>query len=207
MSAANLTAASVNKLLNPAGERPAKSERKSTKKDTEEPQNAVPASPQKESVPTPPQKEPENPPEVQAAPEGPAPPKKNLGKRFGRNAEGGAAKKQDTKKTECKSAWGKFKRDFQDANPDMDPLLAEIEARKMYVPKNGKQKSLEKIYTEFWKSRNRNWKRLDGVERKKRIRTDFIKSLKPSGCQTCQSMRDSAPPPLAAPLAARSPYY
>jgi hypothetical protein len=101
--------------------------------------------------------------------------KKNA--RFGKNPDGTPAKKADKKEVERKSEWGRFLHEFKTKHSDMCPLEATIEARKVYIPKSGKQKSFERIFTEVWKQQNPMWQRLDKQERVAAIRKSFIKSI------------------------------
>jgi uncharacterized short protein YbdD (DUF466 family) len=101
--------------------------------------------------------------------------KKNA--RFGRNPDGTPAKKADKKEIERKSDWGKFLHDFKQKHPDIYGLEATIEARKVYVPKSGKQKSFERIFTEVWKQTNPGWPRMTKEERTAAIRKAFIAAI------------------------------
>ncbi len=101
--------------------------------------------------------------------------KKNA--RFGRNPDGTPAKKADKKEVERKSEWGRFLHDFKARHPDLAPLEATIEARKVYVPESGKQKSFERIFTEVWKTRNPRWPKMDKAERLIAIRAAFVKII------------------------------
>lgn len=97
--------------------------------------------------------------------------------RFGRNSDGQLAEKAEKKVVVRKSRWGKFLADFKTANPGMCSQTATIEARKIYKPANGKNKSFERIYTEVWKQRNPHWTLMAKPERLTRIRDDFIKAI------------------------------
>lgn len=124
---------------------------------------------------------------MQALPESPAPAagvaapeakqqgKKNA--RFGKNPDGSPAKKADKKEVERKSDWGRFLHEFKIKNPELCPLEATIEARKVYVPKSGKQKSFERIFTEVWKQQNPMWLRMGKEERVAAIRKSFIGAI------------------------------
>lgn len=104
--------------------------------------------------------------------------KKNA--RFGKNPDGTPAKKADKKEVERKSEWGRWLHDFKVSHPDMHALEATIEARKTYIPKSGKQKSFERIFTEVWKTKNPRWATFTKEQRHAAIRADFIKSI-PAG--------------------------
>lgn len=99
--------------------------------------------------------------------------KKNA--RFGRNPDGTPAKKADKKDIERKSEWGRFLHQFKTSHPEMHSLEATIEARKVYIPQSGKQKSFERIYTEVWKVKNPRWQQMSKEQRVAAIRADFIK--------------------------------
>ncbi len=101
------------------------------------------------------------------------PGKKNT--RFGRNADGTAAKKAERKPIVRKSRWGKYLADFKMSHPELCSLDATIEARKLYRPKNNKQKSFERIFTEAWLQRNPKGAILPKDLRTEKIRSDFIK--------------------------------
>jgi hypothetical protein len=107
----------------------------------------------------------------------PVEPPKKKNPRFGRNSDGTLAKKADKKEIVRKSPWGKFLADFKSKNPDLCPVDATVEARKIYRPVNGKQKSFERIYTEVWKHSNPKWPLMDKKLRTERIRSDFIKAI------------------------------
>jgi hypothetical protein len=96
--------------------------------------------------------------------------------RFGKNADGTPAKKVD-KHIERKSEWGKFLHKYKLEHPDVYGLQATMDARKVYVPKSGKQKSFERIFTEVWKQKNPDWQRFDKEQRLAAIRADFIKAI------------------------------
>ena len=99
--------------------------------------------------------------------------KKNA--RFGRNADGTAAKKAEKKPIVRKSPWGRYLALFKADHPELCSLEATIEARKNYRPKNGKKKSFERIYTEVWKTRNPKWGLMSKETRSDTVRKDFIK--------------------------------
>ncbi len=99
--------------------------------------------------------------------------KKNA--RFGKNPDGTPAKKADKKDVERKSSWGIYLHQYKLDHPDLASLEATIEARKEYVPKSGKQKSFERIFTEVWKTKNPRWKQFSKEQRIAAIRADFIK--------------------------------
>jgi len=76
------------------------------------------------------------------------------------------------------SAWNQFLKNFQSSHPDLNAGSSIIEARKRYVPPNGRAKSYERIFKEVWKARNPAWKTLyreDELEDK--IRADFLDKL------------------------------
>lgn len=97
--------------------------------------------------------------------------------RFGKNPDGSPAPKAVKKEIIRKSEWGRFLHAFKEENPDLYPLEATIEARKLYTPKSGKQKSFERIYSEVWKQRNPKWAKMSKEERTLAIRNDFIKAF------------------------------
>lgn len=104
--------------------------------------------------------------------------KKNA--RFGKNPDGTPAKKADKKEVERKSEWGRWLHQYKVDHPNLAPLEATIEARKTYIPKSGKQKSFERIFTEVWKVKNPRWTTFTKEQRHAAIRADFIKSI-PAG--------------------------
>lgn len=83
-------------------------------------------------------------------------------------------KKDDTAR---KSEWGKFLIAFKLEHPTMDPFTATTEARKRYVPVNGKLKSFQKMYTEVWKTKHPNWKSMTAEQRYDAIRMSFIETI------------------------------
>lgn len=87
-----------------------------------------------------------------------------------------APKKQD-RSDERKSEWGRFLHKWKTDHPKMDPLEATIEARKRYVPSNGKAKSLERMFIEVWKARHPHWKLLTKEDKEKAIRKTFIDTI------------------------------
>lgn len=97
--------------------------------------------------------------------------------RFGKNPDGTPAKKADKKEIVRKSEWGQYLFDFKQKHPDLCPLEATIEARKTYVPKSGKQKSFERIFTEVWKTKNPKWSQMTKEQRVAAIRADFVKAI------------------------------
>jgi len=101
--------------------------------------------------------------------------KKNA--RFGRNPDGTPAKKADKKEIERKSEWGKYLHDYKLAHPDICSLEATIEARKTYIPKSGKQKSFERIFTEVWKTKNPMWQKMTKEQRTLAIRAAFVGAI------------------------------
>jgi hypothetical protein len=101
--------------------------------------------------------------------------KKNA--RFGKNPDGTPAPKMPKVEVERKSEWGRFLHKYKQDNPDLCPLEATIEARKLYTPKSGKQKSFERMYTEVWKQKNPKWPKMSKDERTAAIRADFIKAI------------------------------
>jgi hypothetical protein len=73
------------------------------------------------------------------------------------------------------SNWIKYLQNFRLQNPSMSVTESIIEARKSYVPANGKLKSYERLWTEVWKARNPTWKvTLSKDEAKKKMREDFL---------------------------------
>ncbi len=107
--------------------------------------------------------------------EGEAPQKGKKHARFGRNPDGTPAKKADKKEVERKSPWGRFLHQYKLDHPELHSLEATIEARKVYTPVSGKQKSFEKIFTEVWKTKNPRWQNFTKEQRIAAIRADFIK--------------------------------
>lgn len=110
------------------------------------------------------------------SPEAPVAPKKK-NPRFGRNADGTPAPKAQKKAYDHKSEWGKFLAAYKTKHPQLCSREATIAARMVYCPKDGKNKSFERIYTEVWKERNPKWTLMDKAERRKKIRSDFIVSI------------------------------
>jgi hypothetical protein len=108
----------------------------------------------------------------------PGPPKQGKkNARFGRNPDGTPAKKADKKEVERKSEWGRFLHNFKLQHPQLHSLEATIEARKVYVPQSGKQKSFERIFTEVWKVNNPHWQKMSKEQRTSAIREAFIKKI------------------------------
>ncbi len=108
----------------------------------------------------------------------PAEPKKGKkNARFGRNPDGTPAKKQDKKEVERRSEWGKFLHKFKQEHKEYHSLQATIEARKVYIPSSGKQKSFERIFTEVWKTKNPMWQSMSKEQRVLAIRESFVKSI------------------------------
>lgn len=107
--------------------------------------------------------------------EGEQPPKGKKHARFGKNPDGTPAKKADKKEVERKSSWGRFLHQYKLEHPELHSLEATIEARKVYTPVSGKQKSFEKIFTEVWKTKNPRWQTFTKEQRVAAIRADFIK--------------------------------
>lgn len=103
------------------------------------------------------------------------PPKGKKNARFGRNPDGTPAKKADKKEVERKSPWGRFLHQYKLDHPELHSLEATIEARKVYTPQSGKQKSFERIFTEVWKTKNPRWASFSKEQRIAAIRADFIK--------------------------------
>lgn len=97
--------------------------------------------------------------------------------RFGKNPDGTPAPKVPKKIVECKTPWGQFLRKFKAEHPDLSSAEAEIEARKNYIPKSGKEKSFERIFSEVWKRKNPKWEKLTKEELRATIRADFIKMI------------------------------
>jgi hypothetical protein len=76
------------------------------------------------------------------------------------------------------SAWMQFLKKFQLKNPGMSVGESQIQARKLYIPKNGRMKSYERVFREFWRAKNPSHKELyPGDEGKARMRTDFLDKL------------------------------
>jgi len=111
------------------------------------------------------------------APPQPSQLKRKGGPRFGKNPDGTPAKKADKKEIERTSEWGKFLHGFKLAHPEISSLEATIEARKVYVPKSGKQKSFERIFTEVWKTQNPMWPKMDKEQRTLAIRRSFLDAI------------------------------
>ncbi len=107
----------------------------------------------------------------------PAPSTKRKNPRFGRNADGTPAKKADKKEVVRKSEWGRFLAAFKASHPLLCSVEATIEARKIYRPANGKQKSFERMFKEVWKQRNPKWALMSKAELATNIRNDFIKAF------------------------------
>lgn len=101
--------------------------------------------------------------------------KKNT--RFGRNADGTAAKKADKKMYVHKSDWGLFLADFKRTHPDMVPQDATMEAQMRYIPKNGKKKSFERIFTEVWKRYTPKHVHMTKEQKALAMREDFIRTI------------------------------
>ena len=97
--------------------------------------------------------------------------------RFGKNPDGTPAPKVPKKEPERKSPWGKYLHQYKLEHPDLTNADAEVEARKVYTPANGKKKSFERMYTEVWKKRNPKWEKMDKEERRIAIRADFVKAI------------------------------
>jgi hypothetical protein len=109
--------------------------------------------------------------------EGEQPQKGKKHPRFGKNPDGTPAKKADKKEVERKSPWGRYLHQYKLDHPELHSLEATIEARKLYTPVSGKQKSFEKIFTEVWKTKNPRWQTFTKEQRIAAIRADFIKCI------------------------------
>ena len=76
-----------------------------------------------------------------------------------------------------KSEWNRFLKDFQYRNPDMALGESLIEARKRYVPKNGKLKSYERLWRDVWRAKNPAWKSMASEEWRGKMREDFLDAI------------------------------
>jgi hypothetical protein len=92
--------------------------------------------------------------------------------RFGKLEEGEERKVKPA--PERKSPWGKYLFEYKQQHPELNPLEATIEARKRYVPENGKKKSYQKLFAEVWKIKNPDWRRFTESERQLAMRQSFI---------------------------------
>lgn len=76
------------------------------------------------------------------------------------------------------SAWMMFLKKFQLANPGMSVGESQVQARKLYIPKNGRLKSFERVFREFWRAKNPSYKELHPADAGKgKMREDFLSKL------------------------------
>lgn len=75
------------------------------------------------------------------------------------------------------SKWDAYVRAWISAHPGSSHEECLREARKRYIPPNGKLKSYQRIWTEVWRLKNPGWSHMDPDDRRKKMREDFLEAI------------------------------